>query len=298
MARPLKRGLDFFSVDCGFFHCPELRPARGRFGGIYASGIYLYFLSAIYENGYYIKFDDITYEDFILGASDTLGLEEGLVRQVLNFFLKRSLFENTLFEKDKVLTGHGIQRRYQLAMKTRGAKKVIEVDSRYWLLDASETESYIKVTNFQSYSEKNPSYSEKNDSFSEEKHIKEKEKEKVKEKVKAKAENGAYARVISLLENTVGTLSERACEEVSMWVDECDVSVIEYAIEQASLNNKRSFGYIRAIVNRCIAERRTTRADCENAPKARTDTSQYKMDDMAAIERKQRLEKMRKEQHR
>ena len=67
-------------------------------------------------------------------------------------------------------------------------------------MEKTETESYIKVTHFESYSEKNPSYSEKNGSFSEEKHI--------KEKVKAK-EQGALARVVELLENSIGTVSER-----------------------------------------------------------------------------------------
>lgn len=300
MARPPKKGLDFFSVDCGFFHCSELRPARGKFGGIYASGIYLYIICEIYENGYFLKFDDITFEDFILGAANSLNVKEGLVRQALDFFLKRSLFDNKLFETDKVLTSHAIQQRYQLATKARGAKKAIEVDDRYWLLEKTETESYIKVTHFESYSEKNPSYSEKNYSYSEEKHIKEIEKEieieSIKREKEKKSLSAACANVLSLLENTVGTLSARACDEISSWLDECDVSVIEYAIEQAQTYNKRSFGYIRTIVNRCIKEKCTTRADCENTNKLQKDNSKYALDDMAAIERKKRLEKMRKGQ--
>ena len=294
MARPMKKGIDYFPFDVGFFEDKQIKVLKGKYG---ADGIivYLYILCSVYrDKGYYLKFD----EDFEYIAAADLMMSSEKIGQIINFLCGRSLLlDNKLFTSDKVITSKGIQMRFQEAVRKRASKTAVTVEQEYWVLKKDETLPFIKVTQNSSYSEKNPCFSEKNYSFSGEKSPKE---SKVKEsKVKeSKAENGAYARVISLLENTVGTLSERACEEVSMWIEECDVSVIEYAIEQASLNNKRSFGYIRAIVNRCIAERRTTRADCENAPKTRTDTSQYKMDDMAAIERKQRLEKMRKEQHR
>lgn len=292
MARPLKKGLDFFSVDCGFFRCPELRPARGRFGGIYASGIYLYIISEIYENGYYLKFDDVAYEDFILGAADSLGIKEGLVRQVLNFFLKRSLFDNTLFEEEKVLTSHAIQRRYQLAMKSRGTKKEVEVDSKYWLLEKSDTESYIKVTQNSSYSEKNPSYSEKNYSFSEEKHIKEKEKEKEKVKGKGKGKENELSAAVDAYEKNIGTISGTVAERINDWLKDVNVSLIIYAIEQAARYNKRSWSYIESILKSKYSAGVKTREAAESGTPKKAKDAGYELDDLAAMERRMRLERM------
>ncbi len=60
----------------------------------------------------YIKAD----EDFLYIISDELGIDQNKVKQVLNFLLNKSLFDNTLFSSDKVLTSAGIQRRYQLGI--------------------------------------------------------------------------------------------------------------------------------------------------------------------------------------
>ena len=48
--------------------------------------------------GYYLKID----EDFEYIVSDDLNMESNKVKQVLNFLLERSLFDNTLFQSDKI----------------------------------------------------------------------------------------------------------------------------------------------------------------------------------------------------
>ena len=281
----MKNGIDYFSFDVQLDDKFELIEAEF---GLTGFAVVVKLFQKIYGGqGYYCEWTN----DVALLFSKKIGRELGgnVVSEIVNASIKRGIFDKEMYEKYQILTSAGVQKRYFSAVSRR---KQINVKNEYLL---------VKVTHFSDdvniLSENVCNFGENADNFKQRKEEKSKEK-KSKLKKRKEAGSGAYARVISLLENAVGTLSERACEEVSMWIEECDVSVIEYAIEQASLNNKRSFGYIRAIVNRCIAERRTTRSDCENAPKARTDTSQYKMDDMAAIERKQRLEKMRKEQHR
>lgn len=68
----------------------------------------------------------------------------------MNFLLNKSLFDNTLFSSDKVLTSAGIQRRYQLGIKERmrKSKEPLEV-GRYWLLKKEDTEPFIKCTLFE-----------------------------------------------------------------------------------------------------------------------------------------------------
>lgn len=108
MARRRQEGNLFFRLDVDFFSDRKVKILKARYG---ADGItlYLYLLCEIYKIGYYLKID----EDFEYIVSDDLNMESNKVKQVLNFLLERSLFDNTLFQSDKVLTSAGIQRRYQ-----------------------------------------------------------------------------------------------------------------------------------------------------------------------------------------
>lgn len=157
MARPKKSGLSYFPLDVDFFEDPKIKILRARYG---RDGIvfYIYLLCEIYRQGYYIQVDD----DFEYIISDDLKMDQNKAKQVLNFLLSRSLFDNTLFQSDKVLTSAGIQRRFQLAVKERARKNPVEV-GRFWLLKKEETEPFIKCTLFDGFSGKSDSYSGKNE---------------------------------------------------------------------------------------------------------------------------------------
>ena len=162
MARPRKRGIEYFPFDVDFFSDKKIRILKSRFG---ADGIaiYLYLLCEVYKNGYFIQIDD----DYEYIISDDLSMSNEKVKQVLKFLLERSLLDSKLFQSDTIITSRGIQCRFQEAIKTRASKSEIEVESKYWLLSESETQPFIKFTQNEDYSEKNPSYSEKNPSYSE-----------------------------------------------------------------------------------------------------------------------------------
>lgn len=167
MARQKKQGIDYFSLDCDFFSDKKIKILKARYG---ADGItiYLYLLCEIYRNGFYIIVDD----DFYYIMSDDLNMSCDKVKQVLTFLLERSMFDKQLFQSDAVLTSAGIQRRFQLAVKTRAKKNPIEVE-RFWLLKKEETEPFIKVTLFNDNSEKKENNSKKNNDNSQEKSLKE-----------------------------------------------------------------------------------------------------------------------------
>ena len=166
MARPKKSGLSYFPLDVDFFEDPKIKILRARYG---RDGIvfYIYLLCEIYRQGYYIQVDD----DFEYIISDDLKMDQNKAKQVLNFLLSRSLFDNTLFQSDKVLTSAGIQRRFQLAVKERARKNPVEV-GRFWLLKKEETEPFIKCTLFDGFSGKSDSYSGKNKGNSAEESLK------------------------------------------------------------------------------------------------------------------------------
>lgn len=139
MARRRQEGNLFFRLDVDFFSDKKIKILKARYG---TDGItlYLYLLCEIYKTGYYLKVD----EDFEFIISDDLNMDCNKVKQVLNFLLERSLFDNKLFQSDKVLTSAGIQRRYQGMVKARAIKTPIQVEG-FWLLPEDETEPFIKV---------------------------------------------------------------------------------------------------------------------------------------------------------
>ena len=166
MARQKKQGIDYFSLDCDFFSDRKIKILKSRYG---ADGItiFIYLLCEIYRNGYYIIVDD----DFYYIVSDDLNMNSDKVKQVLTFLLERSMFDKQLFQSDAVLTSAGIQKRFQLAVKTRAKKNPIKVD-RFWLLNKEETEPFIKVTHFEDNSENNADNSKKNNDNSREESLK------------------------------------------------------------------------------------------------------------------------------
>jgi len=174
MPRPRKKGLDYFPLDSDFFEDQKIKILKARYG---ADGvtIYLYLLCEIYKNGFFIH----ATEDFYYVMSDDLRMDIVKIRQVLNFLLERSLFDNTLFQSDKVLTSIGIQRRYQAAVKERAKKTPVEVGG-YWLLEKNDTEPFIKCALFESSSRKNEGFSRNNEGFSRDLSLK---KRKVKKSI-------------------------------------------------------------------------------------------------------------------
>ena len=167
LARPRKDGLDYFPLDVDLFEDYKIKILKARYG---ADGIilYLYLLCRIYRQGYYMQVN----EDFEYIISEDLKMSPDKVKQVLTFLLSRSLFDNTLFQSDAVLTSAGIQKRFQLAVKERAKKNPIKT-GRYWLLKKEETEPFIKCTLFGDYSGKNENYSGKNPDKSREQSLKE-----------------------------------------------------------------------------------------------------------------------------
>ena len=167
MGRLKKEGMDYFSLDVDFFSDRKVKILKSRYG---ADGItlYIYLLCDIYKNGYYLKVD----EDFEFIVSDDLNMNSDKVKQVLTFLLERSMFDKQLFQSDAVLTSAGIQRRFQLMVKSRAVKNPINIE-RYWLLSKEETATFIKVNHSLNNSGKNEENSRKNNADSGKNAIKE-----------------------------------------------------------------------------------------------------------------------------
>jgi len=184
LARPRKKGLDYFPLDVDFFSDKKIKRLRARYGTDGVT-VYMYLLCEIYRSGYYINYD----EDLILDISDELNISENSIQQIINYLLSRSLFDDTLAKSVKVLTAASIQRRYQEAKNTRKSTQPdIDVEAKFWVLKKDETHSFIKVRPCENNSQINIGLSANNSSLSEINGTKE---SKVKKsKVKESKEDG------------------------------------------------------------------------------------------------------------
>ena len=155
MARPQKKGFDYFPLDVELFSDRKIKILRARFGADGLS-VYLYLLCEIYKSGFFVKLD----KDFEFIIADDLNMSVEKIQQIIAFLSERSLLDSTLLRSDTVLTSAGIQRRWQEMIKGRASKTLPEVESRYWLLSEAETEESLRA--LFGYSEKNPDNSKKN----------------------------------------------------------------------------------------------------------------------------------------
>lgn len=146
MARPPKDGIDYFPFDVGFFDDKEkIKPLISKYGAD-AVALLIYLYCDIYKNGFFVKVN----EDYINICSMDLRMNVNKIRQMLNNFLERSLFDGTLFKTVKVLTARAIQERYQLAVRERVRKNKapILVDRDLWLIPENDiAEVSVKVEN-------------------------------------------------------------------------------------------------------------------------------------------------------
>lgn len=273
MARPQKKGLDYFPFDVGFFNDIKIRGLKGHFQSLDGIVVYIYFLCLIYkENGYYMQIDSDTYDV----AADDLNMSNDKIGLIISFLCKRSLFDSKLFASDKVLTSRGIQLRFQEAVKSRAAKTGITV-GKYWLLSESETQSYIKCTDFQGYSEKNDSYSEKNNDFFKEKSHKVK-KSKVNESkgnndIPAPMKSDVPQDLIDCYQNNIARnfITPMELDNLEFWCGRVEPGVIKYAIGEAVNHRVPTWSYIKRILENHYNAGRTTLMAVESAKPPRKD---------------------------
>lgn len=253
MARPRKEGLDYFSFDVDFFQDVKIRVLKGDLGN---DGVltYIYLLTKIYKNGYYI---DKTDEMISVTALD-VGISVDQTRQIVAYLVSRSLLTeiSILALPVTVLTSPGIQRRYQLAVRTRGQKNVVDVKGEIWLLSPEETLPFIRVCACAGFSGNNEGFSRKNDSFSMEKSLK---KSKVKESKVKYSKNNPAEPVLSptedLYRSKIGTVTDKIREGLAEMVSEDGETEVMSAIKIAAEKGARNLGYIRGILrNRRKAE--------------------------------------------
>ena len=124
MARPIKKGLDYFPVDFTLFSNRKFRKARQKYGFM-AIGVYLSLLKITYSGeGYYIDYSDEKKEDILYEIQEDLKgrfqptIE--IISEVIETLVASELFSVDQY-KNKIITSHRIQSIYYKAKQKSDA---------------------------------------------------------------------------------------------------------------------------------------------------------------------------------
>ena len=132
MARPLSRGIEYYPLDVDFMNDIKIRKIM-KSCGPNSIAIIILLLGNIYgDEGYFMKWD----EDVCFLVADEVGAKEVYVKEVLKKCLQVDLFSNELFEKYKIITSKGIQKRFFEITKRRKRENLID---EYLLVNVTET---------------------------------------------------------------------------------------------------------------------------------------------------------------
>lgn len=123
-----KSGIDYFPLDVNLDEKFELIEAEF---GLTGFGVVVRLLQEIYgKAGYYIEW---TTEVALLFARK-VGLGGGVVSEIVEAAIRRGMFDKEKYDKYRVLTSRGIQKRYFEAVSRR---KFLEVDANILLVNAA-----------------------------------------------------------------------------------------------------------------------------------------------------------------
>jgi DnaD/phage-associated family protein len=129
MARPVKKGLDYYTVSTRFMVDPKVRAVLIDCGSD-TIGVLISILGQIYaDNGYYIEWDEESKDlskKLSYTVSDEAKVKRGSVIAVINAALNSGFFDRDKYEQYKILTSKGIQDRYAEGVAKRTAVKVNE----------------------------------------------------------------------------------------------------------------------------------------------------------------------------
>lgn len=127
MARPIKEGLEYFPLDCDIDQDDKITLIEAQHGLI-GFGIAIKLLMKIYNNSYFYEWTEK--EQLLFSKRVNVNINE--VNVVINDLIKWGFFDKDLFEREKILTSSGIQKRYLAAVGRRQKVKIIK---KYLLLD-------------------------------------------------------------------------------------------------------------------------------------------------------------------
>lgn len=248
MARPRKKGLDYFPLDVGFLRDRKIKLLRAEFGASSVVFVLYVFCRAFEEEGYFCTWDD----DELLIAAEELKEKPSYLSEVLSGCLKRSIFDDGVFQMFGVLTSAGIQRRYLSGCEKRDTIPIFE---EYCLLEKKEIHDSVlkKCTFFSVSGEKTPINSpETGVSSPENPQSKVKESKVNNTHACAREDDAILKSICKAYEDSIGLMPRHVAAAAMSFIQAgIDTDLVIRAIELAAENNARTWSYVSAILRNC-----------------------------------------------
>ena len=254
MARPIKTGLEYFPLDVDMDQDDKLFFIEAKYGLI-GFAIVVRMLMLIYKDGYYKHYSEDK-EAFMLAKR--LSVDVDVLKNVINDCINEGLFNKNLFEKYRILTSRGIQKRYLEACSRR---KEVSIIKEYCLVDPKNYKNlvfdYINPDNV----DINPVNSNTTSPETPQSKVKE---SKVKESKDDDDVVEGFQQIVDAFNKNIHPITPVEAEKLKAWLDDgMEPDVIIFAIEQAALAGNRTASYINGILLNLHTEGITTRAQAE-----------------------------------
>lgn len=282
MADMQRKGIDYFPLSVNFLDDIKVRKIVKACG--YTSVLVLIrLLCNIYQyDGYYTEWD----EDICFIVADDIGTNEVSVQEIVKKAIQVDFFNKEKYEKYGILTSKGIQSRYLEATKRR---KENSIKKEYCVHD--ENTMYTECTQdvCTMYTECRQSVYKNGQSKVKKSKVKESKVNNSADAVDNNIYNNAPVHTSSLKQiiaffqnNTNQSATPVIIFEFEKLLEQgATVEIIEEAIKESVVNDKRSMRYIIAIVNNwlakkvtCVDDIRRLKADFENK-KQHQSTARY-----------------------
>ena len=140
MARPLKKGLDYFYFDVDFLESDEMALVTTEFGAR-ADSVVIRLLCKIFKDyGYYCKWGE---DECLLFCKKAGGVfVPSQVKEIVAGCVRRSIFNKEVFNLFGILTSVTIQEKYLRATIER---KEVEIIKDFWITDLPKGNRFIIV---------------------------------------------------------------------------------------------------------------------------------------------------------
>jgi len=136
MARPFKSGVDYFPLDVVMDDKIKLIQAEH---GIVGFGIVIKLYQKVYADSYWITWDKKA--SLVFSSENKVDINE--VTAIINSCFEWDVFNQKLFDKYKILTSNGIQKRYFKIVERR---ELVEIVKEFLLVKEPEWDSILIVT--------------------------------------------------------------------------------------------------------------------------------------------------------
>lgn len=253
MAKPQKGGISYFPLDVDNDDKLDLIEAEFGLTG-FAVVVKLY--QRIYKLGYYCEWN----AEVALLFGKRIGLGGKAVSEIVSAALKRALFDRELYEKYGILTSRGIQKRY---FEITSRRKRVEIDQRYLLVPCDILQHDVNIM----YAETqimSTSCTQKS-----EKCMQKSTKERKEKESKGNQSSGGSAcararedvppppppppqTLESYTSGQLSYLSPTNMAELAGFMDGLPEDLIRYAIDEACAQGKRTWAYVRSILQRYL----------------------------------------------